>query len=373
MAHLPRFLEHRRPVDVRVPVNESEAHELGLLEARHQAEDAGLLAPLQLRLTPDEAEMVRGEVVLAQLQHRVRPAAGARVHQAHRLHRTEAQRVLPAFRHHLDRQAPLEELLLLEVVDRRALGMDERLVEDAVLGLVEGAVQVVARIGRRVVFRLGDLTIFRLRKLPIFRWSGVQAPSPTRGPKHPRSVDRLREDDGADGIVEVQVGLADERRHLLGERRGRERPGGDDDWRGRGDIRGDGAHFLADQRDQRVLAHRARDPFRKTLAIDRERSARRHPHLVGHPHHQRAEPTHFFFQEPDGVVEFVAAERVAADEFREVGRAVHLGGAHRPHLVDGHRNASRGRLPRGLAARQAAADYMDHRWSDLEFADLLIC
>ena len=108
-----------------------EAHELGRFEARDHPEHARLFAPLQLRLKPDEAVVIGGEVVLPQLDDGVRPSAGARIGQPGRLHRPEPQRVDAAVRHHLDRQTPLEELRVVEVVDGRLLGRHDRLVKRA--------------------------------------------------------------------------------------------------------------------------------------------------------------------------------------------------------------------------------------------------
>ena len=87
--------------------------------------------------------MIPREVVLAELNRGIRLAAGTRIDEPDRLHRTEAQRVDAARGHHLDRQAPFEELRLVELVQRRALGRDERLVEPRVLVPRERAVQVV--------------------------------------------------------------------------------------------------------------------------------------------------------------------------------------------------------------------------------------
>ena len=115
--------EHGRAVDVGVAVHHPEAHELGLLEARDQPKHARLVAPFDLRLEADEAVVIAGEIVLPQLDDGVRLASGARIDQADRLHRTEPQRVDAAVRHHLDRQAAFEEPLLVEVVDRRRLGV----------------------------------------------------------------------------------------------------------------------------------------------------------------------------------------------------------------------------------------------------------
>ena len=74
-------------------MDHAEAHELGVLEPGNQPQHARLLAPLHLRLEADQAEVVAGEVVLPQLHDRVRLASGARIGQADRLHRPEAQRV----------------------------------------------------------------------------------------------------------------------------------------------------------------------------------------------------------------------------------------------------------------------------------------
>jgi hypothetical protein len=93
--------------------------------------------PTRLKWSP-------ASVVLPQLHDRVGLAAGARIAQAHGLHRSEPQRLPPAGRHHLDRQAPLEELRVVEVVQRCPLGRDERVVEARVLVGRQRAVQVVS-------------------------------------------------------------------------------------------------------------------------------------------------------------------------------------------------------------------------------------
>src|SRR5688572_11914593 len=125
-------------------MHHAEAHELGLLEPGDQPEDARLLAPLDLRLEADEAEVIAGESVLTQLHDRVRLAPAARIDEADRLHRSEPQRVAAAVRHDLDRQAPLEEPFFVEIVDRRRLGGDERVVEALVLFARQRAIQIVA-------------------------------------------------------------------------------------------------------------------------------------------------------------------------------------------------------------------------------------
>src|SRR4029079_9926068 len=63
--------------------------------------------------------------------------------QPDRFHRTEAKRIDAAMRHDLDRQAPLEELLLFEVVNGRRLAMHERIIEPFVFFPRQRAVQIV--------------------------------------------------------------------------------------------------------------------------------------------------------------------------------------------------------------------------------------
>ncbi len=98
----------------------------------------------------------------------------------------------------------------------------------------------------------------------------------------------------------------------------------------------------------------------ETIAVDRERRARRHARCVRGAHHQRPKPAHLLFQEADRVVEFVAAERIAADQFREPIGLVNGRRTHRPHFMNRDRHTESRRLPRGLTACQATADNVNH-------------
>jgi len=64
---LARPGENQRPVDVGVPVDHAVAHELGPLEPGNELQHARLLALLQLGLEPDQAVVIGGQAVLAQL------------------------------------------------------------------------------------------------------------------------------------------------------------------------------------------------------------------------------------------------------------------------------------------------------------------
>ena len=162
--------------------------------------------------------MVAGEVVLPELDAGVRLAPGARIGQAHRLHRPEPQRVHAAPRHHLDRQAPLEELRIVEFVQRRLLGRHHRGVKFCVLLPVHRTVQIVPL---AIVDPARSSACSRgLSRLSvpgdIQGWVSPQAPGPAGGAEDFRHVDGLGEDDRADGVVEIR---GDPRR------RARRRPG----------------------------------------------------------------------------------------------------------------------------------------------------
>ena len=115
----------------------AQPRELGLREARDHAEDARLLAVLQLGLEADHVPQRAQRIVLPQLHHRVGPLARlVRIGEADRLHGAEAQRLAAALGHHLDGQAAVEVgrggLPLLE---RGLLGGEQRVEEGLVLGL----------------------------------------------------------------------------------------------------------------------------------------------------------------------------------------------------------------------------------------------
>ena len=88
---------------------------------------------------------------------------------------------------------------------------------------------------------------------------------------------------------------------------------------------------------------------RVTISANRSRStasaAPAGTRLLGRPHHQRAETPHLFFQQADGVVQLVAAEGIAADQFGEPIGLVNRRLPDRPHFVERNGNAPRGRLP----------------------------
>ena len=234
--------------------------------------------------------MVSRKIILPELDGRVWLTARPRIGEADRLHRSEPQRILPAMRHHFDRQTALEKFFLVEIMDSGRLGRRERRVEGAILLRRHRTIQIVAG---AVIGSAG----FRLWALGSRR----RIPIPAGGPEHLTHVDRLGKDDRADGVVEVQVLGAHQLHDRLGERFGRQRPGGHDHGIRRRPSR-NRRDLFAHERDERVLVNRLRDRARKQLAVDGQRRPGRYARHFGGMHHQRVEPAHLFFQQADGVV-----------------------------------------------------------------------
>ena len=322
-SRLESRLQAGRRVHVGVAVDHPVAHELGLLEAGNHAQDSLLLAPLELGLEADDREVAGRQVVLAELHDRVGAAARARIHESHRLHGAEAQGIQAAAGDDLDGQAALEEALVLELVDARALRRRERLVESPVLRLGHRAVDVV-----------------------------VAAPAIARGPEPLAEVDRVRLHHRAHRIEEVEVGLPDEGGHVLGERVRGERPGGHD----RDRIIGDAEDLLPVDAEARKRLHHLGHAAREQAAVHRQGAARRHLHLVGDADDEGVHPPHLFLQQAGGLVESVAAEAVGADELGEVVGLVDGGPPDRPHLEEVDAQAAAGELPCRFTTGEAAPD-----------------
>src|SRR4029450_10746585 len=91
---------------------------------------------------------------------------------------------------------------------------------------------------------------------------------------------------------------------------------------------------------------------------------------LGGSHDNRFQTSHLLLEESDGVIELVAAKRVAADQLRQSIGLVNRGGAGGAHLVEKDGDAARRRLPRSLAAGEAAPhDANGHQWAILRLVD----
>ena len=156
---------------------------------------------------------------------------GARIAQADRLHRPEAQRVAAAARDLFDRQAALEVVQVLPIFGVDRLRFQQRVEKAVVLFLRHRAVDVVG--GAFVV---------------------------ARGHVHARHVDGVGFDDGTDGVVEVKLLAAAQAQDLARQRVGRERSGGDDRDR---IVFVDARDFLAHDFDQRLALRSPSSPPRQ--------------------------------------------------------------------------------------------------------------
>ena len=142
------------------------------------------------------------QVFPAELRYRIGALARARVLEADRLHRPEAQRVHAAPRELLDGQTALEIVRVVELLPMMLLRAGERFMESQVLLSAERAVDVIGA---------------AVERTPI-----------ARGFVGNRHVDRLGIDDRADRIEKMQPPLPGEFFDGRGQRVAGQRPRGDD-------------------------------------------------------------------------------------------------------------------------------------------------
>src|ERR1043166_3946643 len=286
-------------------------------------------------LEADEVVGVGHQILLPELDGGVGLLAGARVSQPYGLHRPEAQRVAPAPREFFNRQTSLEPARLLEALQWHALGGDERVVEARVLLFVHRTVEVV-----------------------------VAALAVARGAEGDFGVDRISRDDRRDGVVEVEARAARQPRDLFGQGVGAERAGGDDRYR----VVGDARRLLADERDVRVRGDALRDEFGELVAVNGERRARGHARPTRRVEDDRACAPQLLFQKIRGRARLVRLQGVRADDLGKPVRPMRGRRTHGAHLKEAHARAEARGLPRGLRARESAADDYDFLHAFRDFA-----
>ena len=86
----------------------AEACKLRLLQPGDHSEYAPLLGVLEVGLESDHVEERAGQVVLAELDDRIRPPSGPWVRQTNWTHGAERESIVPAAGKHFDGQAALE-------------------------------------------------------------------------------------------------------------------------------------------------------------------------------------------------------------------------------------------------------------------------
>ena len=311
----------------------AEPREFGVLQPRDGAEQADLFSVLELGLEPDHVPKCAQLVVLAQLHHRMRPApirkfhsSIARIVEADRFHRPEAQGIEPAAGHDLDRHAAFEiGGVGLPLPELGLLARQQARVEGGVLRRVQRAVDVV-----------------------------LAALIPARGHPGDTHVDGIVVDDRGYGIEEGQAFCARCRADALGERSGGERACGNE---GQSSL---GQHIdpFARYCQARQSGQRRLDLGREHAAIHCQRRTRRNLRLGCRRHGQRTELAHLVVEQPDCVVGIVVgAKRVGAHQF---GQAIALmrrsAVAATAHFREPHPHPAPGELPGRLASGKPAAD-----------------
>ena len=306
------------------------ADEAGGFESRQGAEHAALLGPRHPGLEADQVVLAAGEVFLAKLDHGV-GARAVRRPEAYRLHRSEAHGVLATAGELLDRQAAFEEERPFELAQLDRLRLEQGAAKAPVLFLAEWAVQVV-----------------------------VASLAVARGPEQTVVVEAFSRNDGRDRVIEVEMVRTDQVLDFPGQGFRRQGAGGDDAVAAR--VRfGQGRQFLAPQFDQRVRFDRGRDVGGEARPVHGQRSAGGNGIPAGRGDDQGAEVFHLPLQQAGGMVRVVAAQRVRAHEFGEVGARMGRRRSPRPHLVQEHRPAPGGQLKRALATGESAANDCDGR------------
>ena len=102
---------------------------------------------------------------------------------------------------------------------------------------------------------------------------------------------------------------------------------------------------------------RLRNLRRKSLAVHRQRPARRHLMPVSGGHDQRTRRAHFPMQKPNRIlVRIIGTERIGTHEFGKAAGLVGIGAHLGPHLVQHHRNPGSRHLPGRLGPRHAGPD-----------------
>ena len=261
--------EHPRRADERVAVHRAVAQEHRPLEPGNGAQHPLLFRVGELGLEPHQVVAGALPVLGAQLHHRIGQLAGVRPGQPHRFHRPEAQGFRTAGAHHLDGQAALEVVRLLEIVQGHGSGRAEQGDEPLVLVPVHGAVEVVPR---ALVVPAG---------LAV---DDVQ-------------VQAFSLDDGCDGVVKTEP-AAGELLQCRGKRSGEQGSGGEDD-RACTRVRQRG-HLPAVHGDQRPGGDGVLEKGGEALPVHRQGRARGQAGGVRGAQDKRSQPPHLLLEQSRG-------------------------------------------------------------------------
>ena len=297
-----------------------------MLKARDHAENALLLAPFEVGLEADEVVQRTGGVLGAQLHSRPRAVAGARIPQADRAQRTEPDGISPARGHDLNGHAALvDRQVAVEIMQRRALGRNESGMEDLVLFLIKGTVEVV----------------------------GLAAAIAGSG-EYFLVVQAFGGDDGRYCVKKAQPVVAGEVCNCFGQGTFGQGAAGDQH---RGAFV-KGGHFLTVYRDIRVLFHHLRDGGGKDIAVHGQRTACRHAGGLGSLQKMAAHLLHFELEQAGCRIRALGFQRIGADQLGKAG--AFMGGRKlaRFLFVQVHLHTGVCQPQRGSAPRQTGTDHV---------------
>ena len=268
-----------------VAVHDAVPHKFGVLQAGDHAEHPFLFAPFQVGLEADEVIERAGRVLGAQLDGGPGPVAGARVAQTDGAQGAEPDRIRAAGGHDLNRHTALVDgQVAVKVVERCALGGNERRVERLVFLFIERAVQVV-RLAAAIAGRGKNLVI----------------------------VKALGGHDGRDSVIKAQPMVAGQRGDGLCQCALGQRAAGDE----HGCALVQRRDLLAPDRDVGVVFHHFGHGGGKHIAVHGQRTARRHAGGLGGVQQMAAHHLHLNFQKARRGVGALGLERVGANQLRE--------------------------------------------------------
>ena len=304
----------------------TQPQESGPFQAGYHAEHPLLLSESQVILKADHVVAVGLQGFLSQLYGRVRSTAGSGIGEADRLHGAETKGVDPAAGHLLDGEAGLEIEALLALVERHRFGMDQGLVKCQVLLPIERAIQVVR-------------STLAVSGTPIGLFQ----------------VDAVGFQDGADGIVEVEVIFAHEFSQRSGERRGSQGAGGHNGRTLGRQVCDLFAYDFNPGASRQGFGHCRGESF----PVHRKRSSAGDSMAISKLEQQGIQCLQLLLEQPGGCARLVRLEGVAADNLGQMGRLVGKGVSGRPHFTQPHGETPPCNLPGRLGTRQAAADDQD--------------
>ena len=137
-----------RGVHISIPVHASKADKLHFLQPLNHTENTFLLRVGKFGLAAHQIE--RGSVYIfrAQLHNGERPLARVGIDEAHRLERPEGQGHGAAFRHGLNRHAPLKMYFFFKIPGRSFFTRQQGFAKTMILLFRERAIQIVCIFGK---------------------------------------------------------------------------------------------------------------------------------------------------------------------------------------------------------------------------------